>query len=175
MTFQTLAQHLIKTAHSAGRVEMDVYQQGFEVYAKADNSPITIADRAAKKIILDVLAKFTPNIPVVAEEKASEGRAPQTGKSFFLVDPLDGTKEFIRKSNEFTVNIGLVENGKLVFGIVYVPAISKLFFTTSGDEDFLATMSIDESIPEFDKMTLTRLSTLPPHQAGLMLSPANRT
>lgn len=165
--YRMLAQCLVKTVHSAGCAEMEIYRQDFTVESKADRSPVTEADRVAENIILEDLAKIAPDIPVVAEEAASEGHIPKTGKRFFLVDPLDGTKEFIRKSDEFTVNIGLIENGKPVFGIVYAPATGKLFFTTSPDEAFYTTMSPNEAAPEFDKMTLTRLSTKPPSADGL--------
>ena len=96
--------------------------------AKADGSPVTAADQAAEDIILPRLRALTPDIPVVSEEEASKGLTPDvTGNRFWLVDPLDGTKEFISGNGEFTVNIALIENGVPVLGVVVVPARSQTF------------------------------------------------
>ncbi len=107
---------------------MDIYARDVVAHTKADASPVTEADRLGEEIILAGLAAFAPDIPVLAEEAASAGDIPDPlGEQFFLVDPLDGTKEFISKTGEFTVNIALVEKGRPVFGVVYAPAINKLF------------------------------------------------
>ena len=96
---------------------------------KNDQSPVTEADEQAEKIILDGLARHFPDIPVVAEEQASAGQRARTelGNCFFLVDPLDGTKEFVAGREDFTVNIALIENGVPVAGIVYAPARAVLY------------------------------------------------
>lgn len=133
-TISDLANKLIPVAQAAGRVEMDIYQQDFEVFTKADDSPVTMADRAAEEIILKALAEIAPDVPVIAEEAASEGHLPAIGDRFFLVDPLDGTKEFINKSKEFTVNIALIEKGQPVFGLVYAPALMELYVTLDAKE-----------------------------------------
>jgi 3'(2'), 5'-bisphosphate nucleotidase len=99
-----------------------------ESTAKADGSPVTAADQAAEDIILPRLRALTPDIPVVSEEEASKGLTPDvTGNRFWLVDPLDGTKEFISGNGEFTVNIALIENGVPVLGVVVVPARGQTF------------------------------------------------
>ena len=96
--------------------------------AKADGSPVTAADQAAEDIILPQLRALTPDIPVVSEEEASKGLTPEvTGSRFWLVDPLDGTKEFITGNGEFTVNIALIENQLPVLGVVVVPARGETF------------------------------------------------
>lgn len=101
---------------------------------KEDGSPQTMADRASEKIILNNLAKLTPHIPVIAEEEAEMGRIPDiTGhESFWLVDPLDGTREFVKGKADYTVNIGLIHRGKPVLGVVYIPVEKTLYFGGEG-------------------------------------------
>jgi 3'(2'), 5'-bisphosphate nucleotidase len=114
---------LEKIALDAGRAILEVYLSGPNVAYKSDSSPVTEADERAEAIILSGLAAAFPEIPVVAEEAAAAGRIPDVeGRSFFLVDPLDGTKEFINRRDDFTVNIALIENGAPTVGIVYAPA-----------------------------------------------------
>ena len=102
-------QSLIDLAVVAGAEIMAIYATDFSAKAKGDLTPVTEADEAAEKIILAGLAKIDAAIPVISEEAASAGRIPQVSEKFFLVDPLDGTKEFISRNGEFTVNIALVE------------------------------------------------------------------
>jgi 3'(2'),5'-bisphosphate nucleotidase len=116
---------MIKAALAAGEVILKIYNQPISSTKKQDGSPVTIADEQAEKIILGILAQT--NIPILAEESAAKGDIPELGNRFFIVDPLDGTKEFIKKNGEFTVNIALVENGKPICGIVTAPALSQGF------------------------------------------------
>jgi len=116
----------------AGGVIMHIYESDFEHRSKEDSSPVTEADEAAERLILAALAEAAPDIPVVAEESVAAGRVPETGDSFFLVDPLDGTKEFISRNGEFTVNIGLIENSVPVLGVVYAPAIGAIYAGAQG-------------------------------------------
>ena len=104
---------------------MRYYREGTKVELKADQSPVTQADKASEAIVLEALHRLAPDVPVVSEEIATDRTAP-LGARFFLVDPLDGTKEFIQKRSDFTVNIALVENGSPRFGLVYAPARSLL-------------------------------------------------
>lgn len=129
---------LILIALKAGARIMDVYQTEFSVDAKSDASPVTEADGAAEEIILTELAKLSPDIPVVAEEAVSKGDVPETDKVFYLVDPLDGTREFISRNGEFTVNIALIEEGVPVTGVVYAPALGELFWGAKGKGAFRA-------------------------------------
>ena len=118
---------LNEIAVRAGEAILAVYAQGedIEVRAKADASPVTEADQAAESVILAALAELTPEIPVVAEEAMAAGHEPTlTGPCFWLVDPLDGTKEFLSRNGEFTVNIALIENGTPVVGVVHAPVLS---------------------------------------------------
>ncbi len=123
---------LEQAALDAGRAILDVYEAGPSVTVKADLSPVTEADQRAEAIILERLAAHYPGIPVVAEESAAAGVLPDIGGGeFFLVDPLDGTKEFIARNGEFTVNIALIRDGAPVTGIVYAPA-RNVAYTGSG-------------------------------------------
>lgn len=121
----------IRAAVDAGRVIMDIYtdpKQDFEVERKADNSPLTKADKAAHRVIMEHLA--TTPYPILSEEGKDIPYAERAGwKEFWLVDPLDGTKEFIKRNGEFTVNIALVRGGVPVMGVIYVPVLRELYFS----------------------------------------------
>lgn len=114
---------LLPIARAAGEVVMQVYASDFAVSAKDDASPVTTADERAEALILPALAALLPGVPAVAEESVAAGHIPEVGTRFWLVDPLDGTREFIKRNGEFTVNIALVENGEAVLGVVLAPAL----------------------------------------------------
>lgn len=122
-----LCDALTALAIKAGAVIMSVYESDFVVEQKDDASPVTEADKRAEKIILAGLRDIAPDIPVLAEEAASEGHIPTLGDQFFLVDPLDGTREFVNRTGEFTVNIALVRNTRPALGVVYTPVTGKLY------------------------------------------------
>jgi 3'(2'), 5'-bisphosphate nucleotidase len=117
---------LSAAAKEAGEAILQVVRRGFEVESKKDTSPVTEADLAAELIILGALARSAPGVPVVAEEEVAAGRIPALGDTYFLVDPLDGTKEFIRGGDDYTVNIGLIEKGTPKLGVVFAPATGRL-------------------------------------------------
>lgn len=124
---------LASIAREAGAAIMTHYDGTASVELKADQSPITVADRAAHRVIVDALTAWRPDVPVVSEE----GTVPayETRRSwdrFWLVDPLDGTKEFIKRNGEFTVNIGLVEGGVPVLGVVFAPVLNRLYLGGRG-------------------------------------------
>lgn len=118
---------MVQIARDAGRVILEVYAGAFEVHDKADRSPVTEADERAERVIVDALRALAPDVPVVAEEAVARGGVPQVGREFWLVDPLDGTKEFIARNGEFTVNIALVQDGAPRLGVVFAPALGRLF------------------------------------------------
>lgn len=127
-TLNAHADHLEKTVRECGKVIMEVYETDFDVETKSDNSPVTAADEASEAIILRALAEITPDIPVVAEEQcAAKGFPEFEGTTFWCVDALDGTKEFIHKRGSFTVNIGLLVDGVPTLGLVYAPARDTLY------------------------------------------------
>jgi 3'(2'), 5'-bisphosphate nucleotidase len=124
-----LTQAITILAQLAGAKILTIYNQDFDIKTKSDASPVTEADVAAEKIILAGLKELTPDIPILAEESAAAGEIPDlSGGIFWLVDPLDGTKEFIHKRGEFTVNIALVEQGKPTMGVIHVPAKGTTYF-----------------------------------------------
>jgi 3'(2'), 5'-bisphosphate nucleotidase len=122
-----LVAEMRRAAEDAGRLILDVYARDFSAQTKADGSPVTEADRRAEALILERLSAVAPGIPVVSEENASSHTLPAL-ECFFLVDPLDGTKEFVSRNGEFTVNIGLIENGVPVLGVVYAPVKGALYW-----------------------------------------------
>ncbi|HET7085815.1 MAG TPA: 3'(2'),5'-bisphosphate nucleotidase CysQ [Rhizomicrobium sp.] len=127
---------LVRIAQAAGVVVMRHYEAGCDARVKADRSPVTDADEEAEKLILAELGAAFPGVPVVAEEEAAAGRVSEVGSRFFLVDPVDGTKEFVKRGGEFTVNIGEIENGRPVSGVVLAPAIGRLFVGAAGEGAF---------------------------------------
>lgn len=135
MDRSALALQLCEMAEWAGAEILSVYAVDFEVRDKADRSPVTAADERAERVILEQLAQVAPGIPVVAEESVAAGRIPEVAdQPFFLVDPLDGTKEFISRNGEFTVNIALIEQGMPTVGVVYLPALGETYWANGNDE-----------------------------------------
>lgn len=121
---------LVDLAVDAGRAIMEIYQgDHIEVTGKADDSPLTLADLASHRVIVAGLNKLTPDIPVLSEEAANIAYSErQNWVRYWLIDPLDGTKEFIKRNGEFTVNIALVENGVPILGVVYAPALNVCYY-----------------------------------------------
>jgi 3'(2'), 5'-bisphosphate nucleotidase len=155
---------LLDLAQQAGREIMRIYASDFVVASKADNSPVTEADQRAEKIILKGLSNHWPSIPVLAEEAASAGNIPQLGNRFFLVDPLDGTKEFTSRNGEFTVNIALIEDGKPVLGVVYAPAIDQIYWGEAAVGAGFAQVSQDQNLSQ---TTWQKIEVRKPPEAGL--------
>jgi 3'(2'), 5'-bisphosphate nucleotidase len=117
---------MLEAAIAASGVIIEVYDQDFEHQLKTDSSPVTEADTRAEEVILDMLGPT--GIPVLAEESVAIGRIPELGDRFFVVDPLDGTKEFLKRNGEFTVNIALCEAGRPVMGVVLAPASGETYW-----------------------------------------------
>ena len=126
---QGLIGPVTEIAISAGNRILEIYETDFEIETKADESPLTAADKAAHNEIVAALAELTPDIPVLSEESDEitwEERSQW--KEYWLIDPLDGTKEFIKKNGEFTVNIALIQGHQAVLGVVHVPVKNRSFF-----------------------------------------------
>ncbi len=127
-TLKRFADRLESTVRESGAAIMEVYVSDFDVETKADKSPVTAADEASEQIVLRDLAEIAPDIPFVAEEHVAAHGFPEfDGTTFWLVDALDGTKEFINKRGAFTVNVGLIVDGAPCLGVVYAPARKELF------------------------------------------------
>ena len=112
----------------AGRIILDFYNKNLNITFKADESPLTQADLASHKFITDSIKKITPNTPILSEEEFIEWDLRKKWKKYWLIDPLDGTKEFIKKNGEFTVNIALIEYNRPILGVIYAPASNELYF-----------------------------------------------
>jgi 3'(2'), 5'-bisphosphate nucleotidase len=157
---------LCAIAREAGAAIMEIYQRDIAVRKKADASPVTDADERAEAIILARLGQLAPAIPVVAEESMAAGRGPaEAGACFWLVDPLDGTKEFISRNGEFTVNIALIEAGRPVMGVVYAPAIERLF---------LGTDNLGAFVEDGDKRRAIHVRPVPPEGLTVVASRSHR-
>lgn len=145
-TLSAHLQTLAGIAQAAGVVVMRHYEAGCDARVKADRSPVTDADEEAEKLILAELARHFPGVPVVAEEEAAAGRVAHVGAHFFLVDPVDGTKEFVKRGGEFTVNIGEIIDGEPVAGVVLAPAIGRLFVGKAGEGAFEISNGVTRAI-----------------------------
>jgi 3'(2'), 5'-bisphosphate nucleotidase len=129
-----MLENICQLARDAGVAIMQIYdgQAPLDVATKSDDSPVTAADIAAHKVILKGLTRLTPDVPVLSEEDPPGWEIRQHWQRYWLVDPLDGTKEFIKRNGEFTVNIALIENGKPVLGVVYAPVMDVMYSAAEG-------------------------------------------
>ena len=131
----------------AGREILAVAAAGIEVETKADESPVTAADRRAEAVILAGLAEILPGVAVVAEEAAAAGRLPGAlGRRFVLVDPLDGTREFVSGSGDYTVNVAVIEDGRPVVGVVHAPALGEIHLGRVGSGAAKGTIAADGTV-----------------------------
>jgi len=130
---QELQSPMVSLAIKAGARILDFYRYGFDVEQKPDQTPLTQADIAAHEIIEEGLRELTPDLPIISEEGAKIPFATRRQwPLYWLVDPLDGTLEFIRRNDEFTVNIALIENGRPIMGLVHAPELEQCYFATKG-------------------------------------------
>ena len=159
---------LCAIARAAGASIMTIYARGDRagVREKADGSPVTEADAAAEAAILKALRETWPSIPVVAEEEAAAGRIPKTAARFFLVDPLDGTREFISRNGDFTVNIGLIESGAPVAGVVFAPAHGEIY---AGGRGLGARMAHTDDAASGGALAWTPIAVRSPDPDGLVV------
>jgi len=127
---------IITIAKQAGELIMQIYQKDFSVEYKEDQSPLTEADLASHHLICDELSKFYPDILILSEESADTFKLQDENACFWCVDPLDGTKEFIKKNDEFTVNIALIQNQKPILGVIGVPAKNIIYAAVKGGGAF---------------------------------------
>lgn len=162
-----LADRLLPWLAEAGAALLRRRQAGVAVEIKHDGSPVTAADREAEAILLNGLAAAAPDVPVLAEEALSAGRAPPHGAQVFLVDALDGTREFIAGSDDFTINIGLIEAGQPVFGLVLAPALARLFATLGPRRAVEARLAPGQQAGSFAELGFRAIATSEPDMAAL--------
>lgn len=129
----SLVPELVRLAAEAGSLIVGLPPAGLEVRSKDDRSPVTDADVRAEEMLLSGLARIMPGVPVLAEESASRGIIPPTDGTFVVLDPLDGTREYVSGRSEYTVNIGLVVNGRPLFGVIHAPALGRTYYGTVGE------------------------------------------
>ncbi len=135
--YQQYLSEVINIAKLAGEAIMQVYATDFDVEKKSDNSPLTPADLVAHQLIVSELNKLTPHIPVLSEESESiDYDTRKSWRRYWLIDPLDGTREFVKRNGEFSVNIALIDNHASVLGVVYAPAIDLLYFASQGQSAY---------------------------------------
>ena len=136
---QSLVEDLKEIAYQAGKVIMEVYNSSdYGIQSKEDESPLTIADQKANDVIMEGLAQLKDQFPIISEEnKEVPFEIRKDYQAFWMVDPLDGTKEFIKRNGEFTVNIALISEGKPVFGVVFAPVLDEMYWGVKGDGAFL--------------------------------------
>lgn len=139
MDLRKLAHSVCAIAEAAGQVILEVYEaaEGVVIEKKADDSPLTIADRKANKVICDRLEQLDPVFPIVSEENKEIPYDVRKNFEYnWLVDPLDGTKEFIKRNGDFTVNIALVHKGRTILGVVYIPVTNETYWAAQGEGAF---------------------------------------
>lgn len=167
----TLAEALIPTMIAAGKAVMEVYGRDFAVETKGDASPVTEADRRAEAIILADLGRLAPHYAVIAEESCADGLVPEVGRAFFLVDPVDGTREFVHRNGDFTVNVALVRGGRPVCGLVLAPVRGLLFIGVAGQGAEVLTIT-DGAVMQ--RLPIT-VGPPPPGPPRIMASRSHRT
>jgi len=151
-----IADIFIDAALAAGRTIMAVYERGHSLRIKPDNTPVTDADDAAEAAILTRLADALPHIPAVSEEEAQRSGVPKVESRYILVDPLDGTREFVKGNGEFTVNIALVEQGCPRVGVVYAPAFGEIFWADGKGAAWRADVA-DGALQRRQRITVRRV------------------
>ncbi|WP_300375438.1 3'(2'),5'-bisphosphate nucleotidase CysQ [Henriciella sp.] len=159
------ADQFTRIALDAGKLVMDIYSTDFDVVRKGDSSPVTEADAKAELLILQGLSAAEPDLPVIAEESVAAGKLPEHGSRFALVDPLDGTREFVNRNGQFTVNIAIIEHGKPVMGVVYAPALNRLFVAETPTSAWQAEVKPGEPVPATDARLPLHIRQVP--EAGL--------
>ncbi len=166
-----LATALLAPILAAGRIEIDYQRRGVAVERKADRSPVTAADREAEKIVVGALAVIAPDTPVVAEEAAAAGGLPPPAETYFLVDPLDGTRDFVEGSPDYTVNVALVRDGHPVFGMILAPARGELYVALGPGQAMMAHVDMEAAAvasPDFAALAWTPISVRTPPPDGLV-------
>ena len=150
-----------KAAYSAGLEIMQIYNQlQLDIEYKEDKSPLTQADKAAHSIILDFLKNT--DIPIISEEgEIPDYQIRKNWEYCWLVDPLDGTKEFIKRNGEFTVNIALIENGNPIIGVIFIPVMNSMYFSSNNKSFFIENISPDISLVEFERSLVEGSKRLP--------------
>ena len=157
---QEVVLDILNIAIDAGKEILKVYKKNFNVDLKADNSPITEADINSNNLIKKRLKEIEKNIPILTEESLVNGETRKVWKKYWLIDPLDGTKEFVNRNGEFTVNISLIENNLPIFGVIYAPEKSLLYYGIKNNGSYkLITQDNINTLSEFKKININNNTT----------------
>ena len=132
---KTISESLINTFNEAGKISIDLYKKGLKIEIKEDKSPVTNGDLKINELITNKIKVITPNLPIVSEETV-DLKVENEKKDFWLIDPIDGTKDYIKKKDEYTLNAALIIDSKPAIGIVYAPAKNRLFFSHGKNSAF---------------------------------------
>lgn len=151
-THALLARALLPALAEAARVILSTRENGLVIDHKSDESPVTEADRLAEDILTKALHRIDPATPVVAEESSAAGAAPDVGRTFFLLDPLDGTRDYCAGRDDFTINVGLIDDGHPVFGLIFAPAHRELYFTRAPGEAMAAAFDAQSPPPTLESL-----------------------
>ena len=165
---KALADGLLSVVLAAGRLEMSHFGAGLTVERKADQSPVTMADRQAEEIILAGLERLAPGVPVIAEESVTSTGLPAAATRFFLVDPLDGTKGFIAGRPEFTINIALIEDTEPIFGMLYAPALADFYATLGPGLAVNGRLEASSAASSLADIALATINTRTPDRQALV-------
>ena len=160
MTNQKLTIIFMGAAINAGKAILSVYNSDFDTFKKVDNSPVTKADQLAEQQIIQTIMRFCQDIPIIAEESVSAGTIPEIENRYILIDPLDGTQEFIARNGEFTVNIALIESGRPQCAVVFIPTTTEMFLCDGLD-------SFRTRINKFSIAKLEKISVRKEPRSGL--------
>ena len=167
-SYQQLCDALLPIVLQAGRVQLRYARSGFSVTEKSDKTPVTLADQESEAILLGGLAAIAPDVPVIAEEAMAAGQRPAIGERFFLVDPLDGTREFIAGRPEFTINIAFVVGQTPRFGLIYAPAAGRFFVTPAPNIAVEATLDVASPVTRLADVATRRIATRQAPTQGLV-------
>jgi 3'(2'), 5'-bisphosphate nucleotidase len=168
---RSLTEYLLPVVLAAGALEMSLFAPGnptlTPVITKADNSPVTLADQQAEALVIEALHAFAPNIAVVGEEAYAAGARPTLSDSFFLVDALDGTKNYVAGLAQFTINIGCVADGVPVYGLIYAPALAEFYVTDGPGRVLMADIACDATATGLDAYAPRLIGVRQPPAVGL--------
>ena len=168
---RALAVALLPVVLRAGALELEYFRTDVAVERKNDDSPVTAADREAEELITTALTRLYPDIPVIGEEAVSAGQIPQTAGTFFLVDALDGTRDFVSGRPEFTVNVALIVDHAPLFGVVFQPPTGRLFMTLAANHAIEAEIAADTAATStLDHLEARRIATRRPDTDSLVVA-----
>ena len=163
-----LIRALLPAVRAAARLEMMHFARGVVSEKKADKTPVTVADREAEAVLVEALSAIAPGIPVIAEEAAAAGASWARSERFFLVDALDGTRQFVKGEPQFSINVALVVDGRPKWGLILVPPSERLFMTRSDGHAYETRLALSEDEVSLDRLEMRRCASRRPDPGALV-------